>query len=121
MKRTQALNTLIAFSLSFSLFVVSTATFAHTSDCAKKSGMEKLRCERHVEMAKKCGPIKGDAHFVCDRAFLLANPISCKSLTDKALVACDAEQKAFKLCEPNLGRDFMKCVKTTTGESPMGH
>jgi hypothetical protein len=113
----QFIKTLTAITL----FALVTPTIAHTNDCAKKDGMEKLRCERHVEMAKKCGPLKGEAHFVCDREFLLANPISCKPLADKTLAACEAEQKAFKTCEPKTSREFMKCVKTTTGESPMGH
>jgi hypothetical protein len=112
---------LIKSFAAFSLLALAAPTIAHTSDCAKKDGMEKLRCERHVEMAKKCGPLKGEAHFICDREFLLANPISCKPLTVKALVACEAEQKAFKTCEPKMSRDFMKCVKDTAGESPMGH
>jgi len=94
---------------------------AHVGECAKKEGMEQLRCERHEEMAKKCGPVKGEAHFICDREFLLANPIGCKALTGKVLSACAAEQKAFKTCEPNMSREFMKCVIKSTGESPMGH
>ncbi len=111
----------IEFFALIVLFLLSTPALAHTSDCIKRDGMEKLRCERHVEMAKKCGPIKGEVHFVCDREFLLANPISCKPLADKVLASCEAEQKAFKSCEPKMSRDFMKCVKETTSESPMGH
>lgn len=96
----------------------------HVGDCSKKEGVEKLRCERHTKMAEKCGPIKGEAHFVCDREFLLANPLVCKSLVGndaKQSEACEAELKAFKTCEPKTGREFIKCVKQTTGQSPMGH
>jgi hypothetical protein len=93
----------------------------HVASCAQKEGVEKARCERHSKMAEKCGPLKGDAHFACDREFLMANPLDCSKLTSKAAEACNAEVKAFKTCEANQGREFMKCVKATTGESPMGH
>jgi hypothetical protein len=94
---------------------------AHVSGCDKKEGIEKSRCERHVKMAEKCGPLKGDAHFACDREFLIANPLDCTKLADKAADSCVAETKAFKTCEANQGREFMKCVATSTKESPMGH
>lgn len=93
----------------------------HVGDCATRTGVEKARCERHTQMAEKCGPLKGEAHFVCDREFLLANPLDCTKLTDKAKTSCEAEVSAFKTCEKNAGLEFMRCVKTTTGESPMGH
>jgi hypothetical protein len=99
----------------------SFAADGHVGACEKKEGVEKLRCERHMKMAEKCGPLKGDAHFACDREFLIANPLDCTKLEDKAAVSCTAETKAFKTCEANPGREFMKCVKTTTNESPMGH
>jgi hypothetical protein len=96
---------------------------AHVGDCSKKEGVEKLRCERHTKMAEKCGSIKGDAHFACDREFLLANLLVCKPLEgkDKEFAACEAELKAFKTCEVQPGREFLKCVKETAGQSPMGH
>jgi hypothetical protein len=94
---------------------------AHVSGCEKKEGIEKSRCERHIKMAEKCGPLKGDAHFACDREFLIANPLDCSKLADKAADSCVAETKAFKTCESNQGREFLKCVMTTTTESPMGH
>jgi len=99
----------------------SFAADGHAGACEKKDGIEKLRCERHLKMAEKCGPLKGDAHFICDREFLIANPLDCVKLEDKAATSCAAEAKAFKTCEANQGREFMKCVKTTTNESPMGH
>ncbi len=99
----------------------SPAAVGHVGPCARKQGAEQLRCERHMQMAEKCGPLKGDAHFACDREFLLANPLVCQSLSGKAAEACLAEVRAFKTCQPQHGRDFMKCVKDTTGESPMGH
>jgi hypothetical protein len=113
---------LISIAAILVSFGVSAADHqAHVGNCAKKEGVEQLRCERHTKMAEKCGPLKGEAHFVCDREFLLANPLSCKTLTGKFATSCEAELKAFKTCEPKAGREFMKCVKETTGESPMGH
>jgi hypothetical protein len=93
----------------------------HVGDCDAKEGVDKLRCERHMKMAEKCGPLKGDAHFACDREFLLANPLGCNGLKDKAVEACNREVNAFKTCQPNVGREFMICVEKTGGQSPMGH
>ena len=112
----------LAITAAAILFVpTSFAAGGHVSGCDKKDGIEKLRCERHVKMAEKCGPLKGDAHFACDREFLIANPLDCVKLVDKAADSCVAEAKAFKTCETNQGHDFMKCVASTTNESPMGH
>ena len=108
-------------AVALSITSLSFAAGGHMSGCEKKDGIEKLRCERHLKMAEKCGPLKGDAHFACDREFLLANPLECAKLADKAANSCAAETNAFKTCEANQGRDFMKCVVSTTGESPMGH
>ncbi len=94
---------------------------SHVGDCGKKEGINKARCERHETMAAKCGAVKGDAHFQCDRDYLLANPLDCTKLSGKNRDQCKAEVAAFKTCEANQGRDFMKCVRGTTGESPMGH
>jgi len=91
--------------LAFLLTTCSAFAQSHVGDCSKKEGVEKARCERHEKMAEKCGPLKGEAHFVCDREFLLG----------------EAEVKAFKTCEPKQSREFMKCVKETIGISPMGH
>ena len=99
----------------------SFAAVAHVTSCDGKEGIDKARCERHIKMAEKCGPLKGDAHFACDREFLIANPIDCAKLIPKAVDTCAAENKAFKTCEANQGREFMKCVMTTTNDSPMGH
>ncbi len=103
------------------MLCISFVASGHVGPCAKKQGTEQLRCERHMQMAEKCGPLKGDAHFACDREFLLANPLVCQPLNGKAAAACAAEVRAFKTCEPRPGRDFMQCVKDATGESPMGH
>ncbi len=94
---------------------------AHVSQCEKREGVEKLRCERHEKMYAKCGPLKGTEHHVCDREFLLANPLVCKPLTGKAAETCEAEVKAFKTCEPKQGREFAICVRDAVGSSPMGH
>ncbi len=108
---------LAAIVLSF-----NTSAAEHVGDCAKREGIEQARCERHMKMAEKCGSLKGEAHFACDREFLIANPLSCEKQSDsKVMSACYAEVKAFKSCEAKPGVEFMKCVKTTTGESPMGH
>ena len=107
--------------LAFLLTTCSAFAQSHVGDCTKKDAVEKARCERHEKMAEKCGPLKGEAHFVCDREFLLANPLSCKPFTVKAGAEGEAELKAFQTCEPKQSREFMKCVKETTGISPMGH
>lgn len=120
MKKINQLLLILASAL-FCLNASANDHKAHVGDCAKKEGTEKLRCERHTKMAEKCGPLKGEAHFVCDREFLLANPLTCKTLTGKFATSCEAELNAFKTCEPKQSREFMKCVKETTGESPMGH
>jgi hypothetical protein len=94
----------------------------HVGECTKREGIERARCERHIKMAEKCGSLKGEAHFTCDREFLVANPLVCEQQGDaRSQSACAAEVKAFKTCEPKLGVEFMKCVKATTGQSPMGH
>ncbi len=120
-KATIELTGLFAIALALCTFTVSTHVAAHASGCDKKEGVDKMRCERHVKMAEKCGPLKFEAHFACDREFLMANPLDCGKLSNKAADSCVAETKAFKTCEANLGRDFMKCVMNTTSESPMGH
>ena len=93
---------------------------AHTIDCSGRSGIELARCERHQKMAAQCGPIKGDAHFACDREFLLANPLQCNALGDDDAKRCAAESAAFKACEPQPGREFMRCVGDRMKASPMG-
>jgi hypothetical protein len=105
------------------LIALSTFTFAdeHVEECGARGGVEKLRCERHLKMAGKCGPLAGDAHFACDREFLMAHPLVCTGLKDADQVACAAEGNAFKACQSSMGREFMRCVTQTTGQSPMGH
>jgi hypothetical protein len=93
---------------------------AHTIDCSGRAGIELARCERHQKMAAQCGPIKGDAHFVCDREFLLANPLQCTGLDGDDAKRCSAEAAAFKACEPQQGREFMHCASGRMKASPMG-
>lgn len=95
---------------------------AHELDCAKQTGLQLARCERHQKMFAKCSAVPGEAHFACDREFLLSNPLQCKALALPADEArrCDAELAAFKTCEPRPGREFMRCVRDTTKESPNG-
>ncbi len=71
-------------------------------------------------MAAQCGPIKGEAHFVCDREFLLANPLQCSGLDGDDAKRCAAEAAAFKVCEPQQGREFMRCASERMKASPMG-
>ena len=120
-KTTTKLTGLFALPLALCLFTALTNAAEHVTACDKKEGVDKMRCERHMKMAEKCGPLKADAHFACDRKFLIANPLDCGTLSNKAAESCVAETKAFKTCEANQGRDFMKCVMNTTSESPMGH
>lgn len=94
---------------------------AHVGDCAPLDGVRKARCERHEKMYGKCGPLKGDAHFACDREYLIANPLRCDAFSGNDAIACGKEVAAFKACEPNAGVEFMRCVRRTAGESPMGH
>ena len=108
-------------ALSCLSVALPTRAESHVGSCVKKDGVERARCERHEKMAEKCGLIKGEAHFACDREFLIANPLDCKKQSGKAAEACEAEIAAFKTCEPKAGREFMRCVKSTAGESPMGH
>lgn len=94
---------------------------AHNAECPKLQGVDKARCERHEEMYKKCGPLKGEAHFACDREFLVANPLNCSALSGGDAERCGREVAAFKACESNAGPEFMRCVRKASGESPMGH
>lgn len=134
-KTTTVLSAAFVVSLAASLIATAGITIAqaeetatakkdqHVSSCDKNKAesINKSRCERHEKIAEKCGPLKGDAHFACDREYLLANPLLCKTMNGKDGDSCKAEVAAFKSCEANQGREFMKCVYKATGESPMGH
>ena len=110
------------FSLpALALALLALPAAAHFPECNTLAGVGKARCERHMEMYRKCGELKGDEHFRCDRAFLLANPLQCTGFAGEDATRCAKEIAAFQSCEPNAGMDFMKCVRKTTGESPMGH
>ncbi len=120
-KKTTKLASLFALTFALSSFAAVANAAEHVPACDKKEGVDKLRCERHVKMAAKCGSLKSDEHFACDREFLIANPLDCGKLSNKSADSCVAETKAFRTCEANPGRAFMKCVMKTTNESPMGH
>lgn len=113
------LSALACGSAASLLWLMSPAQ-AHTIDCSGRSGIELARCERHQKMAAQCGPIKGDAHFACDREFLLANPLQCNALGDDDAKRCAAESAAFKACEAQQGRDFMRCAGERIKASPLG-
>ncbi len=102
------------------LTLAAGAAAAHEFNCAARSGIDRARCERHEKMFAKCGPIKGEAHFVCDREFLLAHPLQCTALAGDDVKRCEAEVAAFKVCEPKPGREFMRCVRDEIKVSPMG-
>jgi len=92
---------------------------AHAVDCTGRAGIELARCERHRRMAQRCGPIQGEAHFACDREFLLAHPLDCKAFAGDDTRRCEAEVAAFKTCELRAGREFMRCVRDAIQASPM--
>lgn len=96
------------------------AATAHEMQCDKRTGLDRARCDRHVGMFGQCGPLKGDAHFDCDRDYLLANPLDCRSLRGDDLQQCNAELAAAKTCQPQAGRAFMRCVRDTTAADPAG-
>ena len=102
------------------LACITSSVHAHRIDCTGRAGIDLARCERHQAMAAQCGPIKGEAHFTCDRAFLLAHPLQCKALAGDDGKRCQAEVLAFKTCEPQPGREFMRCVRDEVKASPMG-
>jgi hypothetical protein len=114
--------TLVAFIAMTSLGCLTTPipASAHEVDCTGLSGIEQARCERHRRMAARCGPIEGDAHFACDREFLLANPLDCTAFTGDAAQRCRAEIAAFQACRPRPGREFMRCVRDAALAKPTG-
>src|SRR5262245_51774163 len=80
-----------AWACTVAAFVVCLApelARGHTVDCSGRAGIELARCERHQKMAAQCGPVKGDAHFACDREFLLANPLRCEALAGDDAQRC---------------------------------
>ena len=109
--------------LALALLIAGLGTppaFAHEVDCKGKSGIALARCERHQKMAAQCGSISGEAHFVCDRQFLLANPLDCKPLAGDDAKRCSAEAAAFKTCEAKAGGEFMRCVRDLLKANPEG-
>lgn len=103
------------------LLTCAGSAYAHVGSCDEKTGVEKARCERHLKMFDKCGVLKGEEHFKCDRDFLLAHPLDCTKLTGAEKGKCEKELAAFKTCGAEQGREFMRCVRKEAGESPMGH
>jgi hypothetical protein len=97
---------------------------AHIVDCTRVEGIAKERCERHMKIAEKCGAIKGEAHYICDQEFLIANPLNCSKYVSSGqetdALSCKKEIDAVKTCADKKGREFIKCVSTTAGASPMG-
>ncbi len=94
---------------------------AHMPDCRGKAGIDLARCERHQKMAAKCGELSGEAHYACDREFLMANPLDCAKLDGEGRGPCVKETDAFKSCAPRAGSAFLRCAREEAGASPMGH
>jgi len=111
---------LLVLAVSVVVFLLPLPAQAHSVECGKATGIEKLRCERHEKMAAACGPLQGEAHHACDRQHLLANPLVCSGLPAAEAARCEAEKAAFKSCEAKAGRAFIACVRDTIKESPMG-
>lgn len=94
---------------------------AHEVDCKGSTGIELARCERHAKVAAQCGKFTGDAHFACDRDYLIANPLDCKALAGDEVQQCKAEIAAIESCKAKpAGREFMQCVKADAKANPMG-
>lgn len=110
---------IILFTFIVALLAYTVPLRAHEVQCENMDGIKLARCERHQKMAQKCGPIKGEAHFACDREYLIASPLDCKKLSGKDAAQCIAEDKAFKTCEPQAGQEFMRCVRKEIDASPM--
>jgi hypothetical protein len=96
------------------------AATAHEMSCDKRVGVDLARCERHERMFAKCGPIKGEAHFDCDREFLLAQPLDCSKFQGNDAQQCQDELAAAKTCEPKAGREFVRCMRVHTPPAPQG-
>ncbi len=114
----------LAFCAALVCAAFSFAANAHIADCTRVEGVAKERCERHTKIAEKCGAIKGEAHYVCDQEFLVANPLNCPKYgavgQEADAQSCKKELDAVKTCSDKKGREFIKCVSTTAGASPMG-
>lgn len=103
------------------LAAVAAPAQAHEVDCKGSAGIELARCERHVKVAAQCGKLTGDAHFACDRDYLLANPLDCKALSGDEVQQCKAEIGAIENCKAKpAGREFMQCVRAEAKANPMG-
>ncbi|MDZ7855814.1 hypothetical protein [Sphaerotilus sp.] len=121
-ERLRTLLEVIAFVAIVSLiwFAIPLPARAHEVDCAGRTGIALARCERHQKMAAQCGPIQGEAHFACDRQFLLDHLLDCKAYAGDAAAQCTAETAAFKACESKPGLEFMRCVRGALQTSTMG-
>ena len=108
----------IALPLYAALLLAVVSAWAHEVDCSAKKGLDLARCQRHVKMAGRCEPVKGDAHYACDREFMIANPLACSALEGADQAQCQAEGAALKSCEPKPGREFMRCVSNAIKTSP---
>jgi hypothetical protein len=103
------------------LALLSASAAAYELKCSSEMrGIDRSRCERHERIFAKCGPIKSEGHFTCDRDYLVAHPLECKALIGEDVARCEAEVAAFKACEPRLGREFMRCVREEIKVVPTG-
>ncbi len=79
-------------------------------DCTTLAGISKARCERHERMYETCHAIRGEAHHECDRQFIVANPLDCRTLSAEDARACEHEREVVRACSAEFGRGFFRCV-----------
>lgn len=82
----------------------------HNGDCSKMTGIAQARCERHERRYEKCHAIRGESHHECDRQFIVANPLDCRTLSAEDARACEHEREAVRACSAVSGRGFFRCV-----------
>ena len=61
--------------------------------------------------------------LICVAIPVPAHGVDCAGRTGIELARCErcqAEVSAFKTCEPQAGRDFMRCVRDEVKASPIG-
>jgi hypothetical protein len=109
---------LFLMSLALSSAVQAQRGDGHIPDCNTLQGLKKARCERHTRMYDKCHAIKGEAHHICDREFLIAHPLECDSLGGKDAEGCRAERDAIHACREETGSAFFRCARDRIRADP---
>jgi hypothetical protein len=80
----------IAFIVVVALIWIAVPVQAHSVDCAGRGDIDQARFESHRKMAETCGPLTGEEHLACNRAFLIAQPLDCKPLSAEDAGRCAA-------------------------------